>query len=140
MAENLNYYGDYGSWCYDNNRNNCEKYGILYNWQMAKSACPSGWHLPSSNEYKTLLKNFGKKNSDRYNALKFEGDSGFNALMGGWAVNNLSFMDIDYSSRWWSSTQFGSSDAEVLIVSVSKRAAVTYFSYNNLFYVRCIQD
>jgi len=29
-------------------------YGTLYNWEAAKTACPSGWHLPSDDEWKTL--------------------------------------------------------------------------------------
>ena len=52
MAENLNY-NIANSWCYDNNSVNCEKFGRLYNWEVANSVCPSGWHLPSDNEFKT---------------------------------------------------------------------------------------
>jgi len=55
MAENLNYAAD-GSKCYDNNPTNCDKYGRLYNWETAKKACPSGWHLPSNEEWETLQK------------------------------------------------------------------------------------
>ncbi|MCF8358778.1 MAG: hypothetical protein K9H26_08480 [Prolixibacteraceae bacterium] len=29
---------------------NYQIYGVLYNWQAAISACPSGWHLPSDDE------------------------------------------------------------------------------------------
>jgi uncharacterized protein (TIGR02145 family) len=29
-------------------------FGALYNWPAAKSSCPSGWHLPRDNEWKTL--------------------------------------------------------------------------------------
>jgi len=52
MAENLSYNAG-GSRCYDNLGNNCKKYGRLYNWSMAKSACPKGWHLPSKVEWAT---------------------------------------------------------------------------------------
>ncbi len=53
MAENLNYETS-ESWCYDNNSTNCNEYGRLYTWAAALSACPSGWHLPSDNEWKQL--------------------------------------------------------------------------------------
>lgn len=39
-----------------------KRYGVLYNWIAAKTACPSGWHLPSSGEIVQLtdyLTNYG---------------------------------------------------------------------------------
>ena len=33
---------------------NYTTYGVLYNETAASSACPSGWHLPSNNEFETL--------------------------------------------------------------------------------------
>jgi hypothetical protein len=39
FAENLNYAAE-GSKCYDNEPANCQKYGRLYNWNMAITACP----------------------------------------------------------------------------------------------------
>jgi uncharacterized protein (TIGR02145 family)/uncharacterized repeat protein (TIGR02543 family) len=67
MAENLNY-DTTGSWCYDNNPDNCVKYGRLYNWNTAmagsrsstaspsgvRGVCPAGWHLPSRREWGDL--------------------------------------------------------------------------------------
>jgi uncharacterized protein (TIGR02145 family) len=54
MAENLNYYTNSGSYCYDDKISNCEKYGRLYDWKTAKKVCPAGWHLPSDDEWKEL--------------------------------------------------------------------------------------
>jgi uncharacterized protein (TIGR02145 family) len=54
MAENLNYEAD-GSKFYDNNPGNSAKYGRLYNWATAKIVCPSGWHLPSNEEWEILI-------------------------------------------------------------------------------------
>lgn len=79
MAENLNYVTT-GS-CYDNNPNNCTKYGRLYTWAAAmdsagrwstngkgcgyysgctptypvRGVCPDGWHLPTYQEWHALL-------------------------------------------------------------------------------------
>ncbi|WP_233134341.1 fibrobacter succinogenes major paralogous domain-containing protein [Fibrobacter intestinalis] len=58
MAENLNYEMD-GSYCYDNEATNCQKYGRLYTWAAAMQACPAGWHLPNNAEWKTLFKTVG---------------------------------------------------------------------------------
>lgn len=54
MAKNLNVNVE-GSWCYDNDPANCEKYGRLYTWDAAMKACPSGWHLPSKEEFEAFL-------------------------------------------------------------------------------------
>jgi uncharacterized protein (TIGR02145 family) len=55
MAENLNYEAE-GSVCYDNNPDNCAKYGRLYDWEAAIKVCPEGWHLPSIEEWDKLLR------------------------------------------------------------------------------------
>jgi uncharacterized protein (TIGR02145 family) len=53
MAENLNY--ETGkSWCYDDQPFNCDRYGRLYDWATARFACPTGWHLPTRQEWTTL--------------------------------------------------------------------------------------
>jgi len=66
MAENLNYAAD-GSKCYDNDSANCDKYGRLYDWNTAMSACPDGFHLPSHWEWETLAR-FAHGNDKTYNA------------------------------------------------------------------------
>ena len=43
------------SWCYNNDPQNCEKYGRLYTWDAAQKACPEGWHLPTTEEWIELL-------------------------------------------------------------------------------------
>jgi len=57
MAENLNI-DIPSSKCYENNPENCKKYGRLYNWDAAKTICPKGWHLPSNAEWDNLVKGF----------------------------------------------------------------------------------
>lgn len=55
MAENLNYvtvggFADdgVGSWCYNNNPQNCDLTGRFYSQTAVKSGalCPAGWHIP----------------------------------------------------------------------------------------------
>jgi len=50
-------------YCYDNDTNNCNTYGGLYQWdemmqyttqQGAQGICPDGWHVPSDEEWKIL--------------------------------------------------------------------------------------
>ncbi len=75
MAENLNFVTD-NSWCYNDESDNCAKYGRLYTWAAAvgrdedecgyehtcglgsgdiRGACPKGWHLPSQAEWEALI-------------------------------------------------------------------------------------
>lgn len=37
------------------------KFGVLYNWEAAKSSCPEGWHIPSVEEFQILV-NFLRSN------------------------------------------------------------------------------
>ncbi len=55
-------------YCYDNNPANCTTYGGLYQWnemmqysttEGTQGVCPTGWHLPSDDEYKTLEMELG---------------------------------------------------------------------------------
>jgi len=66
MAENLNYRPQIGrSTCSENNNSNCNKYGRLYDWNTAKIACPTGWHLPSTQEWDDLMLTVGGKRVSR---------------------------------------------------------------------------
>jgi uncharacterized protein (TIGR02145 family) len=87
MAENLNYKTGNSS-CYNNNPSNCDKYGRLYNWNTAKNACPSGWRLPTSEEWWRELQPAvgGYKIAAQVLKSKSMGgtdDFGFSALPGG---------------------------------------------------------
>lgn len=74
MAENLDYtYCDTtgtelpSSFCYDSLSVGLHKYGQYYNWDAAMVVCPSGWHLPSPDEYGLLLAYVGgEKTAARY--------------------------------------------------------------------------
>ena len=59
MQSNLNYAVMSGSWTYNDDQTNSVKYGRLYNWQTARSACPSGWHLPTDEEWRNLINYLG---------------------------------------------------------------------------------
>ena len=105
MAENLSYTGtdiknieDNYDWSdnsngdawayYDNNASNESKYGVLYQWEAAKTACPSGWHLPTNTDW-LELENFLKQNGYSYDGII--GDNGIAkslATKSGWSTSN----------------------------------------------------
>jgi len=121
MAENLAF-DEPGSKCYNNDPANCQKYGRLYDWETAKKACPTGWHLPSNDEWQVLV-NFAGGNGIAGKKLKAkEGwnncggtsgngtdDYGFAALPGGYF--DVNFRDINQYGRWWSFTEYSNNDA-----------------------------
>jgi uncharacterized protein (TIGR02145 family) len=93
MARNLNYAVS-GSKCYGNDPDNCDIYGMLYDWATAmalpdcgyggipcswqiganhQGICPSGWHIPSNAEWTTLT-NFVGSNA----GTKLKATSGWN--------------------------------------------------------------
>lgn len=53
LADNLRFDVP-GSLVYDDDIGNLEQHGRLYDWNMALTACPMGWHLPSDAEWTTL--------------------------------------------------------------------------------------
>nr|NQU90862.1 hypothetical protein [Bacteroidota bacterium] len=53
LKENMNWETG-NSLCYDNDPENCNIYGRLYDWETAMNICPDGWHLPTDREWKRL--------------------------------------------------------------------------------------
>ncbi|MDR0331028.1 MAG: hypothetical protein LBH93_04910, partial [Chitinispirillales bacterium] len=124
MAENLNIAAE-GSWCYGNAASNCAKYGRLYTWAAAKTACPNGWHLPDTAEWKNLVdaaggKEVAGKKLKSANGWHGDGngtdDYGFTALPGGSYYSFGVFGDVGTFSRWWSATGLGESYAHIWFI------------------------
>jgi uncharacterized protein (TIGR02145 family) len=140
MAENLNYNAS-GSKCYENKTSYCDKYGRLYNWETAKKSCPSGWHLPSDEEWQVLV-DFAGGGDKAGNTLKasngWDGIDafGFSALPSGYGSSDNIFAGIGDISVWWSSTETRSQsliyDDPVVLRNNNNKSG--YFS------VRCIKD
>jgi len=92
LAQNLSYDAN-GSKCYDNNSDNCKKYGRLYNWETAMKSCPNDWHLPSKAEWDVLT----EAALDEF----FSPPGGYGYLSG-------YFYDVGNLSYWWSVSEFDS--------------------------------
>jgi uncharacterized protein (TIGR02145 family)/uncharacterized repeat protein (TIGR02543 family) len=119
MAENLNYKvaDGTGSWCYENSADNCAKYGRLYDWETAMTACPSGWHLPSRDEWNNLVSAVGSpagtklKSKDGWSSGNGTDDFGCSALPGGYRDND-GYRFFHYAGSlgyWWTTTTEGGS-------------------------------
>jgi len=147
MAENLNYEA-VGSVCYNNSAASCAKYGRLYNWEAAKTACPSGWHLPSDAEWAALTDFVGGE-STAGNKLKSTSgwyrngtnQYGFSALPGGDGYGSGNFSGAGDYGVWWSSTEGDAYDAWYRSMGYGSESVNRYDDdETNLFSVRCVQD
>lgn len=155
---NLNY-NSANSWCYDDSLDYCKTYGRLYTQEAARTACPSGWHLPSSDEWLTLITKLGGK-SVAGNYLKEAGldhwkhpnenatnASGFKALPAGyWDALSNSFFRIAEESVFWSSTLLNNNEnySWSFFLQYSSGSAftenVTLSNNKNGYSVRCIKN
>jgi uncharacterized protein (TIGR02145 family) len=119
MAENLAFKPTSGNyWAYENNQNNVAKYGYLYNWQTAKGICPTGWHLPSDEEWFQLSVFLGDNDADKLKSLKDWGgehlgtnEFGFTTIPAGIRYEDGSFDDLGYETYMWTSTEISSTEA-----------------------------
>jgi uncharacterized protein (TIGR02145 family) len=128
-------------------------YGALYNWYVANSTkiCPQGWHVPSDNEWLVLI-NYLTDNVA--NKLKETGslhwvspnsgatnESGFSGLPGGWRFNGGGFSGLNYNGRYWSSTEFSTSQAYVRCLDYGNQ---DFYRNNDTkvtgYSIRCVKD
>jgi len=157
-TENFNYNVN-GSKCYNNDPANCQKYGRLYNWSAAISACPSGWHLPTNAEWDALYR-FADGTSGTSSPYKSEtagkylkaksgwndsgngtDDYGFAALPGGLGNSAGKFFSIGNYGNWWSSSEHDGDHAYSHFKSHKHNNAGWESEVKSkLFSVRCVQD
>lgn len=121
------------AWCnYENSAANDPIYGKLYNWFTVtdpRNVCPTGWHVPSDNEWKTLELYLGM-NAAEVNEISWRGgeanvggklktttgwespntgatnESGFSGLPGGIRTYDGTFFGVGQFGIWWSSSEF----------------------------------
>jgi uncharacterized protein (TIGR02145 family) len=160
MAQNLDYNAS-GSKCQENSDANCTKYGRLYDWATAKTACPTGWHIPSDAEWGALMQFVNPKCSPTYDDCADAGkllkatsgwndyrgqsgngtdDYGFSALPGG-CISGVHFDDVGNFGHWWSATEYNADKAYSWLVSYSyEDLRRNRLDKSSLRSVRCLQD
>lgn len=117
--ENLNT----GAYCeYDNDSNNVEIYGRLYNWYAlsdSRDLSPDGWHVPSDVEWETLIDYLGgsgiaggklkEAGTEHWYDPNFgaTNESGFTALPGGYRKYGGNFGHMKGNAYFWASSNYG---------------------------------
>jgi uncharacterized protein (TIGR02145 family) len=143
-----------GAWCYYNYDSvNGPLYGKLYNWYAVndpRGLAPQGYHVPSDNEWSTLINFLGGDNVAAKKMKATTGwispisgannSSGFTALPGGFLYFDI-FYGIGTEGSWWSSTADGPGFAWVRTLgSDSPDAARANSVMSNGNSVRCIRN
>jgi len=116
-----------GGYCiFNNDQNNVATYGLLYNWYAvddSREIAPSGWHVPSDEEWKTLIDYLGgelvaggklKETGTTHWNSSNEGatnESGFAALPGGYRDDGGTFYYLGNYAYFWSSAEYSSNYA-----------------------------
>jgi uncharacterized protein (TIGR02145 family) len=162
MGENLNYETPSDSWCYGEGgydymsggtlssaqvQANCDKYGRLYKWSSARTACPVGWHLPTDAEWQTLVDYAGGWSTGgtklKASSPDWDGtdDFGFSALPGGSRNTDGSFFVLGSWGYWWTATEGDVDFAYGWYVGTDLEGVGRgYGGKEDGFSVRCLQD
>jgi uncharacterized protein (TIGR02145 family) len=148
------------AWCYYDNRaiqadpENGDKYGKLYNWYAvtdARGLCPTGWHIPSDDEW-TMLENALGGEKEAGNKMKSKSgwaeagngtnSSGFSGLPGGFRGSLGAFYLVGENGLWWSSTEDAPEDARFRTLGYGLGGVGRYDGgdLGRGFSVRCLRD
>lgn len=156
MSKNFAYKPDiWNYWISNNNEKNLETYGYLYDWETAQKIAPEGWHIPTQDEWKILVKYlWGEEKA--YNSLvekwdlhwgknnKATNDSWF-AILPSWYFDQR---DDSYNGFWMltmfhSSTKSSNRDNYVFWLILNKNfkeASVEWRPIQLALPVRLIKD
>ena len=147
-----------GSYCiYNNDQEISGIYGALYNWYAvddSRNIAPDGWHVPSSDDWTTLISTLGgeyvaggkmKEVGTEHWAEnhKASNESGFTGLPGGYRGYSASYRNLGGSAYFWSSTS--SSSYRAFYLRLNYYNDDIYFSSNNGdfrigYSIRCVKD
>jgi uncharacterized protein (TIGR02145 family) len=152
MTENLRYNVPAASWAYNNDTVSEAKFGLLYTWKAAQTACPRGWHLPSDKDWSVLIQSLGGNGeaglkmqsldtAGRVNASDGIHPAGFvSSLLGGVRHPDGSCIGINTWGGCWSSGKVNDTVANnVLFAHGAKEMSVSSNDKNAGFSVRCVK-
>jgi uncharacterized protein (TIGR02145 family) len=133
---------------YENDASSLATYGRLYNWFAVKDArglCPSGFHVPTDEEWKELEGTLGGTSAAgaamKTTSWGGTNSSGFSALPGGCRSSDDGnfYEQGDYGS-WWSSSPSGTGAWYRNLYSGYSNV-YRYYDYSRFgFSVRCVRD
>jgi len=161
MAANLNYGSQIAGsstqrdncivekYCYNDIPVRCTTGSVFYQWDELmqydfsvsnQGLCPPGWHVPTENDWNILFVNW-TNNGFAGSPLKYSGYSGYNALLAGTRLFNISWSYDGFATFFWSSTAYTSTKAWAHVMNDYDPSVALYpASRANAFSVRCLKD
>ncbi|MFO7145197.1 hypothetical protein B9T16_29075, partial [Arthrospira sp. PCC 8006] len=127
----------------------------LYNWGAVNTGklCPTGWHIPTSEEWDELIDYLGGENEAGGKMKTTTGwsapnegatnESNFSALPAGYRYFNFGgFMEMFETTQFWTSTPSSRNNYfnNVYLHNWSEKAFTFYARPNSGFSCRCIKD
>jgi uncharacterized protein (TIGR02145 family) len=142
------------AYCIYNNNTGNEKdtYGALYTYAAAKDACPAGWHLPTKEDWETLVYVVGHSGFLGWESDALRTDNGWSMGSGidtfnlsivpaGFRLSdNGTFSSLHFGAYLWTATESGSNT--IYRYYFRHTSDVSFSSSNKLpgFSVRCVKD
>lgn len=152
MCQNLKYDIGEGSFCYDDDENNCMLKGRWYNFDAAKKACPEGYRLPADEDWMALESFIGmdkaelsmkyQRNSGKVGKyLKTGGGIGFDADLAGFINPNSGGIKAEQQAMFWTSTKLDEGNAWTRVFTmdtdgVNRKMVPIDYGLS----VRCVKD
>ncbi len=109
------------SYCYGDAELNCRHYGRLYTWESAQRSCRvlgDQWRLPTDDDWRQMAKHYGGISADSedkgkaaYKQLLVEGNSGFNASLGGGRDKDGLYSRLEAHGFYWTASESDPSTA-----------------------------
>jgi len=128
------------------------EYGYLYNLHTVvdeRGLCPSGWHVPSSNEFDPLASTLGgydvagealKSSAEDTPSWNGTNTSGFKGLPAGYRDMFGSFGMLGVDGHWWTSTPYSCGGRDKKLHTDYQFLNTHHGCLNHGNSVRCIQD
>lgn len=138
----------------ENNETTKDTYGAYYNWYAVNSEklCPDGWHVPSPEEWETLITYLGGEEiaggkmkltgTDNWQTSNKDAtnESGFSALPAGYRnLTDGTFQDMGWGANFWSSDN-SNAPKSIFLDYNSGKTVFQDQSKGHGFSVRCIKD
>jgi uncharacterized protein (TIGR02145 family) len=163
MAQNLSFAG--AGLCANGNVDTCSKYGRHYRWDEVmqgelssrqfpsgvKGICPTGWHVPSVMEWRTLASTVDTSGG-ALSGAKLKSTSGWSfPSLNGTDVNGFRALpagsyypgvpnSIGRFGRWWTSTETHQYGANARTIGAGSGVNESYLDLYESVSLRCVKD